>query len=210
MMHLLAIFYDHQLERYGYNVLLRPIVEDFKKLEAGVNMCINGKNEIIRGTLTAIVADNLACHSVAGLKAAFGHKVFRKCRFFLATEDQIQSLYSYIHFIRRTQSDHEEYCNALLQESIAEHISMVYGVKFNSILNELSYFNVTYGCPPDIMHDLLEGVVPLTVSLLLVYCIKKKKYFSRIQLNNMIKNFNYGYTEAVDKPCTVSRIQLKK
>ena len=61
MMHLLAIFYDHQVERYGYNVLLRPIVEDFKKLEAGVNMCINGKNEIIRGTLTAIVADNLAC-----------------------------------------------------------------------------------------------------------------------------------------------------
>ena len=153
---------------------------------------------------------NPACHLVAGLKAAFGHKVFRKCRFCLATEEQIQSLYSYIHFIRRTQSDHEQYCNALLQASIAEHISMVYGVKFNSILNELSYFNVTYGCPPDIMHDLLEGVVPLTVSLLLVYCIKTKKYFSRINLNNMIKNFNYGYTEAVDKPCTVSSIQLKK
>ena len=72
MMHLFSVFYDHHVKRYGYNILLKPIVEDLKKLEAGVKMCIKGNEEIIRGTLTALVADNLATHLVFGMKSSFG------------------------------------------------------------------------------------------------------------------------------------------
>ena len=191
MMHLFSVFYDHHVKRYGYNILLKPIVEDLKKLEAGVKMCIKGNEEIIRGTLTALVADNLATHLVFGMKSSFGPLEFRKCRFCQATEDEIQTLFSYIHFIRRTKSHHQEYCDALLHAAIAEHVSLVYGVNFNSVLNELTYFHVTSGCPPDVMYDLLEGIVPRVMSQLLKHCVRK--YFSLSELNSIIRNFNYGY-----------------
>ena len=34
----------------------------------------------------------------------------------------------------------------------------VKGVKGNSCLNNLNFYHVTTGQPPDIMHDMLEGI----------------------------------------------------
>ncbi|XP_045031023.1 uncharacterized protein LOC116924449 [Daphnia magna] len=39
---LLSIFYNCQVERYGMNVLLKPIVDELKKLEQGVELFIKG------------------------------------------------------------------------------------------------------------------------------------------------------------------------
>ena len=40
--HLLAIFFNHQVEKFGLNVLLKPIVDELKKLEQGVEIVILG------------------------------------------------------------------------------------------------------------------------------------------------------------------------
>lgn len=59
---LLAIFPNIVMQRFGLNTLLRPIVDELKKLENGVLMDRGGKSTMVRGTLSAVVADNLASH----------------------------------------------------------------------------------------------------------------------------------------------------
>ena len=53
--------------------------------------------------------------------------------------------------------------------------------------------------PHDIMHDVLEGVIPYEMKLLLEYLVDKK-YIATDTLNHRLKSFDFGYTETSDKP----------
>ena len=49
-----------------------------------------------------------------------------------------------------------------------QHYSTVFGVNRRALLNTLHYFDVTSGALiPDIMHDILEGALPLQLKLML-------------------------------------------
>lgn len=49
-----------------------------------------------------------------------------------------------------------------------QHYSVLYGINRRSILDSLTYFKVATGALiPDIMHDLLEGVLVLETKLML-------------------------------------------
>lgn len=85
---LLSILKNTTITRFGLNVLLRPLVDDLKKLEQGVSMITAGENRIVRGTLSAVIADNLASHQIGGFKIGFA-KGFRKCRFCMGTDEEI-------------------------------------------------------------------------------------------------------------------------
>ena len=54
------------------------------------------------------------------------------------------------------------------------------------------------------MHDVLEGVAALELSLLLQYCIVSEKFLSLDEYNSRLANFEYDYTET-SKPPPVSR-----
>lgn len=43
----------------------------------------------------------------------------------------------------------------------------IYGIKRACSFDAIDYFEVTTSFPPDVMHDCLEGVIPVTVSLVL-------------------------------------------
>ncbi len=48
------------------------------------------------------------------------------------------------------------------------HFSTVYGVNRQALLSTLKYFSVCSGALiPDLMHDVLEGALPLEVKLML-------------------------------------------
>lgn len=57
------------------------------------------------------------------------------------------------------------------------------------------------------MHDLLEGVVPQTIKLVLRTFIKSSKYFNCNMFNDRLNNFDYGPVESQDKPCANFSIQ---
>ena len=177
---------------------MRPIVEEIKQLEDGVEFEVNGKKETFYGTDTAIVGDNLSSHLVGGFKAGFS-KGFRKCRTCLGVPEDIQTKFSDCEFIIRTRRDHDAQCSALNVQGIRDHLSKLYGIKSNSIFNTLKYFHCIGGLPPDIMHDLLEGVVPLVFLETIHFFIKKKKITLKY-LNHIIANFDYGHCESKDKP----------
>ena len=50
-------------------------------------------------------------------------------------------------------------CTVLIfEDHYINHISTTYGLVNDSVLNRLSFFHVTDGLAPDIMHDVLEGI----------------------------------------------------
>jgi hypothetical protein len=205
---LLSIFYYDQVSQYDYNTLLRPIIDDLKLLEDGVTFLINDKPEIMFGTLTANVADNLASHQVGGFKCGFATG-FRKCRTCLAVDDDIQNKFSDCDHIARTKEDYERHCASMTVPELKDHFSKLYGLNHNSDFNTLKYYHVVGGLAPDIMHDLQEGVIPLIICLVLLVFLEKK-YFNLDDLNHVIQNYDYGYAEVGNKPSIILLHHLKK
>lgn len=65
------------------------------------------------------------------------------------------------------------------------------------------------GFPPDILHDLLEGLVPFELSL----CFQKlidQKYISLESLNKAIKEFPYTFTDNIDRPQIIPKSHTAK
>lgn len=58
------------------------------------------------------------------------------------------------------------------------------------------------GLAHDVMHDVLEGVAPLEMSLLLWHCIFSEKYFSLDDYNYRLTHFDFDYTET-SKPSPI-------
>ena len=64
---------------------------------------------------------------------------------------------------------------------------------------KLEHFHVTSGYPPDVLHDLLEGIVPVELALASDNLIKKK-YFSLIELNEAICHFPFKWSDKTNRP----------
>lgn len=94
---------------------------------------------------------------------------------------------------------HERHCSSLGGPAHSM-VATTYGVNKNSILNKLKYFHVTSGLPPDIMHDILEGIVVVEIKCMLSVFIQDLKLFTLERLNNRIKNFPYGFPDSKNKP----------
>ena len=74
-------------------------------------------------------------------------------------------------FKLRSDSEHSKHCDLVEETDLPaadqQHYSLVYGVNRHALLDKLFYFSVTSGALiPDIMHDILEGVLPLQVKLM--------------------------------------------
>ena len=77
-----------------------------------------------------------------------------------------------------------------------------------SVLNEVPGFDLCRCLPHDIMHVILEGVLPQHIQFLLHHMIFVKHYFTLQQLNQQIENFPYGFTEEVNKPRSIDRDRI--
>ncbi|KAL7386394.1 hypothetical protein ABVT39_007686 [Epinephelus coioides] len=82
------------------------------------------------------------------------------------------------------------------------------GLKRDSILNSLSFYHVTDNIALDIMHDILEGVGPYQVKVVLNSLIEQK-HISLDKLNYRITSFDYGFCDMGNKPSLISKSDLK-
>lgn len=76
----------------------------------------------------------------------------------------------------RSDSKHSEQCDTLERNDLTaadqQHYSLVYGVNRRALLSTLKFFGVASGALlPDIMHDVLEGALPLEIKLMLKVCV---------------------------------------
>lgn len=99
----------------------------------------------------------------------------------------------------RDPVSHESHCSLLSGPLASEH-STTYGINEKSPLNEIKYFQLAnFQMPQDIMHILLEGVLQLETKLM-IKSFLEDKLFTVDELNERIKYFSYGRTEAKTKP----------
>jgi len=88
-------------------------------------------------------------------------------------------------------------------------VSKEFGINCNSILNELHYFHVCDGSlHPDIMHDVLEGVLQYEVKLMLNHMIIVENYFTLEILNIRLENIELSTKESKSRPTCVSSSTL--
>lgn len=79
------------------------------------------------------------------------------------------------------------------------------GVYADCVLSKnLEHFHTVTGFPPDVLHDLFEGIVPMELALCIGEMIRCK-YFSLEYLNNRIMSFPCKYTDKDDKPHKISQ-----
>lgn len=83
-----------------------------------------------------------------------------------------------------------------------EETTVDLGINYRSILFELEYFDVDV-LVPDVMHDLLEGVLQYEASLILKYVIKDQCYMTYTAFSNAMHSLELGYMEADNRPTDI-------
>lgn len=106
-------------------------------------------------------------------------------------------------FTSRTPASYDYHCLLCENGPLAKESSTIYGVTGQSPLNQLSNFHVVNQLPQDIMHVLLEGVIPYEITLMLTYFVTDQAYFSIAELNDRLASFPFTQQEARDKPSPI-------
>jgi hypothetical protein len=181
------------IKQFGFDRLLLPLVSDIDVL-ATEGIALPDSNERLFGTVFAVVSDNLGSHMLGGFKESFSG--FRVCRHCMATGEQIQSCFDVSSFTSRSKENYDAHV-----EMVAEHptLSTSYGVQRKSALNSIRYFHVTRGLPPDIMHDILEGVGKYEMALV-VQNFVSRGLLTITWLNAKIETWKFGELDARSKP----------
>ncbi|KAM3610199.1 uncharacterized protein V6R79_000509 [Siganus canaliculatus] len=189
-----------------YDEVLQPLLSDVESLEThGVLLKCGREEKLFRGTIATISADNLSAHAVAGLTKNFSSG--RICRFCNATKQDISEKFSEAEFILRNS---ENYSYQLKAVEDNPGNTNIYGIKNACCFSKLKFVAspVVYLFPPDIMHDLLEGTIPVSLVLLLKQLVKEKQ-ISLAQLNYEIQHFPYGVNDKTSKPPPIPEHALR-
>lgn len=183
------------VKSFGYSAVLEPLLKDLVVLEEE-GLYIPTLGRTVKGTVFSVVADNLGAHSVGGFVESFSCS--HSCRFCLGVQSDIQTSEVRTRaFPPRTKEQHK-----LHVQSVQDNASLnqMCGVKRQCALTgKLKYFDVLTGYPPDVLHDLFEGIVPLEMAL----CLRKFilcKFFTLEELNRCIKEFPYKWSDKTDAP----------
>ncbi|CAC5371105.1 unnamed protein product [Mytilus coruscus] len=174
----------------GFKSILQPLIQDLKKLETeGIDIVKEDDVHKFYGSISVVVADNLAAHALGGFQESFN--CLRNCRFCFVTKNDMHQIKECNGFRMRSVEMHNSQLQNVQQD---ESLSSVYGVKSNSVLNELEYYHIISGMPSDLAHDLFEGVVCDVLTNVIKYCVTED-FFSLETINNQIQKFNFCRTD---------------
>lgn len=194
---LILLCRQKDFEYFGHEAVFRPLIEDLKLLEDG----INDKGKLIQGSLFAIMGDNLGSHCIGGFTENFS-SALHSCRYCLVHKrDMFSENFHLKHFEPRNKENY----NNTLQVISDSNIHNLNGIKFNSIFNELKHFHVCQpGLPPCLGHDLFEGVIAFDLFLFVKRLVEEKHISSIDVVNRRIINFKLGSSDCSDKPCEIN------
>ncbi|KAG9264843.1 hypothetical protein AMEX_G21178 [Astyanax mexicanus] len=184
---------SEDVKTYGYHKIFEPLLQDLVTLEQQ-GVFVSQLGTFLKGTLQCVVSDNLAAHGIAGFVESFSGQYF--CRFCTAqrAETQVKEV-KFGAFTSRNKELHQVHVNTAQTKG-----SSFLGVKKACIFTErLAHFCVTSGYPPDVVHDIFEGIVPVE----LAHCFSQlisKKLFTLSDLNSRIKNFQYKWGDKKNRP----------
>ncbi|XP_064470269.1 uncharacterized protein LOC135385020 [Ornithodoros turicata] len=188
--HLAVVARDKLAERYGLDRILEPLVKDVTELETE-GIVVNSIR--YTGSVLCLSGDNLSSHRVGGFATSFSHG--RVCRFCMALHYELSAKHKEQHFHMRSPESHAYHLDML--ERGLPALSL-YGVKRPCAL-PLHGFDPTEHLPPDVMHDVHEGILPFLLKHVLSKLVSDK-YFSLETLNASIEKFGYDPCDVKNKP----------
>jgi len=196
-MHVLLLCYDEDRKKYGFRKVLTPFLNDLRKLETtGVSIQVGAEELKFKATVAGYSGDGLAVHEFFELLGPSANKFCRLC--LISRED--------LHAGRfgigpvRSREVFENHL-ALLRANVGNrHIMSETGMVGDCALNSSSNFHVTTNYIFDIMHDILEGIGPFELKLVLKQYICEEGLFTVAYFNHKVKTFYYGMIESKNKP----------
>lgn len=196
---LVAVYKSDDAKTYGIDSVLLPVIEELKDLEVnGITLNTPHFKGEMRFSVAQLCGDNLGLNAILGFTESFSGNYF--CRMCKAHKTTTRAQTKEDVTLLRNKTNHAEDVHlANLSET---------GVKRDSILNNLCYFNVTHNQVADVMHDLLEGVGPYELKLILCSLIEDK-HLTLEKLNFRITSFDYGFPDLKNKPSVIGRHELK-
>lgn len=191
------------VREFGYEKILEPLLHDLVTLEQH-GLFIPQLGSFIKGTVQCVTADNLGAHGLGGFVESFSGKYY--CRFCTAEDSEIQGKEVRSEaFQRRTKDAHQSHVT-----KAQERGESYFAVKRPCVLTQcLSHFNVISGYPPDIVHDLFEGIVPLELALCIAVFLSKK-FFTLDRINHLITSFPYKFGDKTNRPHLLPKTLLQK
>ncbi len=203
--HVVAAFSSLDRSKYGFDKILAPIVRDIKQLERGVDLKLHDGTIVHkRGTLVQIVGDNLGLNQLCGFVESFSATHF--CRMCTMHKADCADTYRDDSLELRSKDQYTQQLQDLLRGTLTAKDC---GIKSSCSLYSLQYFHVIENVSVDIMHDLLEGVVPYELKLIFSSFIFEKKYFTLEFLNGCLASFDYGCSDRKNKPTAFTDAELR-
>lgn len=201
----LAILAKHSIIKKhdgDYSSIMKPLLYDPTVLQdTGIKLDVDGPEVILKGKLFSISADNLSAHALAGFQTYF--HAGRVCRFCLTDRHDMANTLCEKSCTLRTPELYNYHLDAIAQN---EANCSIYGVTRPCVFSQLSGFSVVHAFPPDIMHDLAEGTIPLTVCLILKH-LQSRGLISLSALNQAIGKVSIS--RQANRPCVLSESALK-
>jgi hypothetical protein len=108
----------------------------------------------------------------------------------------VQTCFKEKDFVVNTETSYNDVMSKLADE---KYNSSLTGIKGACCLHELKYFHVTKNWAPDIMDNMLGGVLPLECALLLSQ-LQKQKLISLSTFSEQVQLFNYSPADMNSKP----------
>ena len=195
----MALAKSSVVSKYGINAILAPLTNELECLYTR-GMTINSPGEFVGNIKPKIfqsIGDNLALNTILGFTTSFSANYF--CRFCKT---------------RKADTHHqtvEDKTSLRTQNGIGDDIEVndvsKTGFKMSSQLNQLSYYHVAENTCPDIMHDFLEGLLPIEMKLVLAELVAQG-LFSLQDFNSRLHSFSYGFNDQSNKPSPIPQGKL--
>lgn len=183
---------DLKNEDMSFDIVAKTIIKELKILEtSGVKV----KNDLtIEAALVNLTADNLGANSVFGFTEGFQSNYY--CRICELSKTQCQKqTRENVNCLREKST----YLQNIEKFKTSGSLSESKGLKTFCLFNDLDSFNIFENYSIDIMHDILEGVVPYFMWHFF-NIMSRKKNMSFSEMQKRVRDFNYGFVDTSKKP----------
>lgn len=197
--HVLCICFAKDVKRYGVREVLKAFFYELEKLESdeGVTIKLDDEDFVLRASIAAFCGDTLAVHDVFGLLGPSANKFCRMC---LISRRQLHE-----GNMQTAQPRTKEVFDTHLAALTAPRANVQFletenGVRNDCALHVSKYFHISENKIFDPMHDLLSGVGPMILKLVIYQFVCEDEFFDLEYINSRISAFNYGPLEKKNKP----------
>lgn len=156
--------------------------------DEGITITNDGKQVTIKGVVCCVVGDNLAVHSLGGFSQSFSSG--KCCRFCMADVREQRTAFHESKVTLRSAETYRRQIDELKASEFSAEKKQEYGIFPESALCAYDEDFLVQRLVPDVAHDLLEGVLPHTLVLILT-ALMNAKLFSLSYLNQRLSSFDF-------------------